>query len=276
MRKVINQLRRTVRDIFFTAAFLTALAIVYRISLIPTYFYYAFAAAVFVGLCLWRAVKNRFKPEKYINEWGYVVLTRPNDLEHRYIAKQKLDRDLKPNEVVHHINGKKIDNEIGNLCVMDSEKHELFHSWLSWKRRKTGSYPPFKYQKRILVEEYGGTLLENFVPQKQTPKQERHRFVLNDHKKIDSKAVIKPKADISKKIFDELRRERKRLADEKRVAAYVIFHDYTLHDMIDMMPDTDEAMLKIKGVSPLKLQMYGASFLPIIKKFKNAKRQNSA
>jgi superfamily II DNA helicase RecQ len=277
MRKAINQFRRAVRDIVFVAAFLTVLAITYELSKIPTHFYYIFAAIIFGVLCLWRALKAIFKSDKkYINEYGYVVLSASRELEHRYLARQKLGRELKLNEIVHHINGKKTDNGIGNLCVMDGEKHELFHSWLSWKRKKNGRYPSSKDQKRILVEEYGGTLLENFVPQKQVTKQDRYRFAIKDHKKMDSNHREKPNGDFAKKLFDELRRERKRLADEKRVAAYIIFHDYTLHNMVDLLPDTDEMMSQIKGMTPIKLKMYGAYFFPIIKKFKNSKRKDSA
>ena len=130
MRKVRNQLRRFLRDLLFAAVFLTVLAMTYRFSHIPTHFYYALATVVFVGLCLWRLIKS-FKPEKYVNQYGYVVLSRQNELEHRYIAKQLLGRELKHNEVVHHINGRKTENEITNLCLMDREKHEHFHSWLS-------------------------------------------------------------------------------------------------------------------------------------------------
>jgi hypothetical protein len=99
--------------------------------------------------------------EKYINSSGYYVLSRNGELEHRQIAIDLLDRDLYSNEVVHHINGRKLDNHIRNLCLMDREKHELFHSWLRWKREKSGRYPSFKDQIRILKDEYGGILLSS-------------------------------------------------------------------------------------------------------------------
>jgi hypothetical protein len=114
-----------------------------------------------VFLLLWFRSIFKSRPAKYINSRGYVVLSHVNELEHRYIAKQMLVRELKQNEIVHHINGKKTDNRIWNLCLMDKEKHEHFHSWLRWKKEKSGSYPSFKDQKRALEEEYKGTLLEN-------------------------------------------------------------------------------------------------------------------
>ncbi|MGE3974544.1 MAG: HNH endonuclease [Bdellovibrionales bacterium] len=92
---------------------------------------------------------------------GYVVLLPIYEREHRYIAKQKVGRNLTSDEHVHHINGNKTDNKIENLCLMDSEKHEHFHAWLRWKKEKDGTYPSIRDQKRTLVQEYGGTLLEN-------------------------------------------------------------------------------------------------------------------
>ena len=267
MRKVINQFKRTVRVIGIAAAFLTALAITYGLSKIPTHYYYTMAAIVFVGLCLWRIIKVSFQPDTYINKYGYVVLSKSNELEHRYLATQKLGRDLKPNEIVHHINGKKTDNKIDNLCVMDREKHELFHAWLSWTKRKKKSYPPFNDQKRLLVDEYGGTLLSKFVPEK---------FVIGDQKKTVGRAAVRPQLDFSKKLFHQLRRERKRIADEKQVPVYVIFHNNTLSEMADRQTDTEESMSRLVGMTPLKLKLYGASFIAVIKKFKHQKNQDSA
>ena len=96
----------------------------------------------------------------YINSNGYVVLKEFNELEHRHIAKQLLGRNLHRNEIVHHINGKRTDNRVNNLCLMDGEKHEHFHAWLSWKKEKSGRYPSINDQKRVLEQEYGGMLLE--------------------------------------------------------------------------------------------------------------------
>lgn len=125
--------------------------------------------AVFVAFLLFwlrRTFKSKPEPEltKSIDADGYVVLLPINEREHRYIARQKMGRNLTPDEHVHHINGNKTDNKIANLCLMDGEKHEHFHAWLRWKKEKGGMYPSIIDQKRVLVLEYGGTLLENLSP----------------------------------------------------------------------------------------------------------------
>lgn len=46
---------------------------------------------------------------------------------HRLIAERKLGRSLKPNEVVHHIDGNKYNNDPDNLCVMSRSEHAKLH-----------------------------------------------------------------------------------------------------------------------------------------------------
>lgn len=275
MRKAIHQLRRTVRDLFFAAAFLTALAIVYTLSQIPTQYYYAFAVAAFIGLCLWRLITSKFS-NTYIDKDGYVILKKENEREHRYIAKKILGRDLKHNEVVHHINGKRADNKIENLCVMDRQKHEMIHVWLTWKRKKDGKYPHPNYQKKVLVgRSYGGILLENAIQETKPIPQKHQRFIIDTHKKTNA-FPEKNNCAVSKKLFDDLRRERRIIAHEKEVALYEVFHNSTLQEMIKHLPETKEAMIKINGVGEKKFHLYGAPFLAVIKSFKNAKSKDSA
>lgn len=120
----------------------------------------ALSSVVLVAvLLLWLRSILKSRPAKHTDSRGYVVLSDLKELEHRSIAKQILKRELKQNEIVHHINGKKTDNRIWNLCLMDREKHEHFHSWLKWKKEKSSRYPSIKVQQKTLEEEYDGMLL---------------------------------------------------------------------------------------------------------------------
>lgn len=47
---------------------------------------------------------------------------------HRLIAEKFLGRELKENEVVHHLDHNPQNNKPENLAVMDKEKHQLYHS----------------------------------------------------------------------------------------------------------------------------------------------------
>lgn len=242
-----SRFRKIKRRLKITATFLIlGIALIYQLpEVYKTYLLY-----IGIGIsALWTL--SKYFRTTYINKWGYVVRIRENDLQHRVVARNQLNRKLFQNEVVHHINGQRTDNRLINLCVMDREKHELFHSWLSWKKRKNGKYPSFPDQKKTLVNEYGGILLETIHQQSVIPS--------------------------TKQLFEALRKERKRIADEKNMKVYFVCDNQTLHEMAKHMPLTAEQMIQINGIGYAKLSMYGERFLSVIRKFQQPKgNQNSA
>jgi hypothetical protein len=63
----------------------------------------------------------------HIDGNGYKVISRKgrtNLLEHRVIAAEKIGRALLPNEVVHHIDGDRLNNHPDNLVVMTKHEHD--------------------------------------------------------------------------------------------------------------------------------------------------------
>ncbi|KYG62886.1 hypothetical protein AZI87_16600 [Bdellovibrio bacteriovorus] len=196
---------------------------------------------------------------------GYIFARGANEYEHRLIAKRVLKRDLFPNEVVHHINGKRSDNTLRNLCVMDRHQHELFHAWLDWKKKKSGRYPTFKEQKRVLCEDYKGYLLE-------APSNFNFSFRTNKYSPVRRTFVVQTSVnsnhryseDYSQKLFSDLRQERNRLAIEQNIPAYLVFKNFTLEEMARQMPDDAASMANIIGVTSEKLRLYGDHFLAII------------
>ena len=65
-------------------------------------------------------------------------------------------------------------------------------------------------------------------------------------------------------LFDLLRAVRKRLADERQLPPYVIFHDRPLRQMAASLPNSHEQLLRVEGVGQNKAQAYGDSFLAAI------------
>lgn len=274
MRKIERFLKRLVLKVFLFVAISGGIlgSLYYFITKISNQVLDLLKIGTIFGFALFILYKFGRKSDKYINERGYVVLRKENELEHRFIAKKLLGRDLFPNEVVHHINGKRTDNEVSNLCLMNNEKHEFFHSWLNWKKRKSGKYPTISSQKRVLVQEYEGTLLETLNITKN--KLETSKPLSQESLK-EVRSSFRPSTETSRKLFLELRRERRRLSQERRIPAYLIFDDKTLTEISEKMPESLEALQFTKGVGPKKSQIYGKFFLPVISEFKSKHKDSN-
>jgi ATP-dependent DNA helicase RecQ len=66
-------------------------------------------------------------------------------------------------------------------------------------------------------------------------------------------------------LWEALRACRRRLADAQGVPPYVIFHDATLSEMVQLAPITLEQMAAVSGVGVAKLERYGDEFLTVIR-----------
>lgn len=86
-----------------------------------------------------RSGENHYnwKGGRYKDKSGYVLIYMPDHpytrkgcvREHRLVAEKALGRYLKPNEIVHHVNGIKDDNRNKNLIICTSS----YHRWLEKK-----------------------------------------------------------------------------------------------------------------------------------------------
>jgi len=69
------------------------------------------------------------------------------------------------------------------------------------------------------------------------------------------------------KFWEALRNKRKQLATEQGIAAYMIFHDATLMEMVDRRPQTLDQLGLISGIGAKKLEAYGNEFLVVITEY---------
>jgi ATP-dependent DNA helicase RecQ len=78
-------------------------------------------------------------------------------------------------------------------------------------------------------------------------------------------AILADGASGDPELFEALRKRRSELAKEQRVAAYVVFADKTLIDMVRLKPRTVSEMAMVHGVGEAKLRQYGQVFLDAIR-----------
>ena len=87
-----------------------------------------------------------------------------------------------------------------------------------------------------------------------------------EHGPAASQSELQP-AEEDPELFARLRSLRKKLADEARLPAYMIFSDRALVDMAARRPQTEGQFLAISGVGQAKLSKYGQPFLHAIREY---------
>lgn len=85
------------------------------------------------------------------------------------------------------------------------------------------------------------------------------------------KSLARTSSDVENKfdelLFEELRKLRKKLADEKDIPPYVIFPDTSLMEMAYYFPRQEENFTGIYGVGAVKQKQYGKEFLKVIRAY---------
>jgi ATP-dependent DNA helicase RecQ len=79
-------------------------------------------------------------------------------------------------------------------------------------------------------------------------------------------AVPREVADADRELWEALRECRRKIASERNLPPYVIFHDATLKQMLDERPADRDALLRISGVGQAKLERYGEQFLEVLRR----------
>jgi len=94
-------------------------------------------------------------------------------------------------------------------------------------------------------------------------------------KVIESKRDIIEKNNykVSSELEKDLKELRRRIARENKISKlYLVYNNKTLLDICDKLPLTKEELLKIKGIGPVKYELFGVHMIEVINKHKNSKK----
>jgi ATP-dependent DNA helicase RecQ len=85
-----------------------------------------------------------------------------------------------------------------------------------------------------------------------------------------------PAAQPHRALYERLRELRKRLADERGVPPYVVFHDATLGQIATTLPASREGLLRVHGVGERKATDFGAAVLECVAEYVREDRARAA
>ncbi len=91
-------------------------------------------------------------------------------------------------------------------------------------------------------------------------------------RKVKEKRISAANKEESKlhPLFEELRVLRKQIADSLGMPPFIVFGDSTLTAMVERLPQNENELLKLTGVSQTKMLRYGSDFLKIITEYCSA------
>ena len=77
---------------------------------------------------------RRINAKDRVGKGVHTYIKQLGEPEHRKIMRIKLGRDLKPDEVIHHIDGNRNNNKPSNLAVMTRSDHTRLHMKEYWRK----------------------------------------------------------------------------------------------------------------------------------------------
>jgi len=95
--------------------------------------------AIYVTNIKNETLEGMYKEKCYIDEsTGYYKFKNTDKPVHIWVMEKKIGRTIRNGEVVHHINGNKLDNSSANLMLFKNQKDH--QSWHEKQKNDTGNW----------------------------------------------------------------------------------------------------------------------------------------
>jgi ATP-dependent DNA helicase RecQ len=171
---------------------------------------------------------------------------------------------------------------VTNILRGSSNAELLAKGFHEIKTYGVGKEYSFKEWKHIIIQLLNQGLLELAYDENQALKVSRsgkevlktggkvhmtHYFETEKPEKVKKKRTSKKEKELSTSsaIFEALRAERKKIAMQENVPAYLIFNDNTLQEMASMKPNSILSLRQVSGVGEHKAEAYGEQFLSVLR-----------
>jgi len=94
------------------------------------------------------------------------------------------------------------------------------------------------------------------------PERQRRR---SHQRRSSSNFSPEPVVDDSDPVYEELRAWRSERAKSDGIPAYMVCSDRTLKELVAAQPDSRDALMRVKGVGPAKIEAFGPDVLSLLK-----------
>jgi hypothetical protein len=80
---------------------------------------------------------NKFRvPYRLVRSPDHPYAVNDYVFEHRLVVEKELGRLLKPDEIIHHIDGNTLNNNLSNLLLLTKSEHTTLHNLNRWDNGK--------------------------------------------------------------------------------------------------------------------------------------------
>jgi len=166
-------------------------------------------------------------------------------------------------------------HHLSSYGSLTSSEPAVVRSWIEQLVRqgyldKTGKYNILSLTSKGAAAQRGEETPQLARPSKpSTEKKSRHALRSGTSRagETSKTKVMASSGEFDQRLFDELRRVRRKKAEELEVPPFVIFSDAALRDMARRKPLDRAGFLAVHGVGEKKCEAFGDDFLAVIREF---------